>query len=239
MPMRPLLCALLLLAPLPAGAQTTLDARFDVSFRGVTGGQIAIGATESGGAYVVSAQGRPTGVIGALVEYQYDGTARGRLRGGRHVTERYEEREIDRGEETNATIVFRGGRPTGVTFDPPREPEPWDIEPAEQSGVTDTLTALYLMMRPTPPSGACGQRYDVFDGRSVARLTLGAAQVGSDGAIRCAGEYRRLRGYSPEDMARSESVPMTITYGPAPGSLVQVEEIRATSRLGDAVLRRQ
>lgn len=237
----PLLRLLVFLAcaALPAAAETTLDAQFDVSFRGVTGGQIAIKATESGGKYIVVSQGRPTGVIAAIVNYQYDGTSRGVVRGGRHAVTTYEERELDDGELTGATMEFRGGRPTGVTFNPPRDPKPWDIEPTAQSGVIDTLSALYLIVRATDPSGACNQRYDLFDGRHISRLTLTAAQTGDGGTIRCAGEYRRLRGYSPEEMAKRAVVPMTVIYGPAGGGQVQVTEIRATSRLGDAVLRRR
>ncbi|WP_179378879.1 DUF3108 domain-containing protein [Jannaschia marina] len=233
------LLILTVLLAVPARAETTLDARFDVSFAGVTGGQIAIRAEESGGTYVVVAQGRPTGVMGSLLNYQYDGTARGVVSGGTHAATSYEEREIDEGELTGATMRFRGGQPTDVRFDPPREPEPWDIEPTAQSGVIDTLSALYLLVRPTEPTGACSQRRDLFDGRHVSRLTLGAPQAADDGTIRCAGEYQRLRGYSPEEMRKRPRVPMTVTYTPAGGGRVQVTEIRATSRLGDAVLRRR
>lgn len=230
---------LLMLTALPALAQDALEARFDVSFRGLTGGQIAISANERGGAYVVTAQGRPTGVMGALVKYQYDGTARGTVRGGRHAVTSYEERELDNGDLTGAKMTFRAGRPTRVTFDPPRPPEPWDIEPTAQSGVIDTLSALYLLVRATEVSGACNQSYDLFDGRHVSRMTLNAPQAGADGGIVCSGEYRRLRGYSPEEMAKTPSVPMTVLYAPSGDGRVQVTEIRATSRLGDAVLRRR
>lgn len=239
MPFRLIAAALLALTPLSALAQTTLDARFDVSFRGLTGGQIAIRANESGGAYVVTAQGRPTGVAGALVNYQYDGTARGTVSGGRYATTSYEERELDDGEQTNATMTFRGGRPTGVTFVPPRARKPYDLEPTEQSGVIDTLSALYLVMRPTDVGGACDQRYDLFDGRHISRLTLNAAQAGADGTVMCSGEYRRLKGYSPEEMAKRPRVPMTVIYAPTGDGRVQVTEIRASSRMGDAVLRRR
>ncbi|CTQ48283.1 DUF3108 domain-containing protein [Jannaschia donghaensis] len=238
MPLRLIAVALLALTPLVAQAED-VDARFDVSFRGVVGGQIALSARDDGGSYVVTAQGRPTGIAGALVKYQYDGTARGTVRGGRHAVTRYEERELDDGTLTGATMTFDGGRPTNVTFDPPRPAEPWDIEPTAQSGVIDTLSALYLMVRPTDAAGACDQRYDLFDGRHISRLTLGAAQTGDGGTIRCSGEYRRLKGYSPEEMAKRPRVPMTVIYGPTPDGRVQVQEIRATSRLGDAVLRRK
>ena len=239
MPLRLIAAALLALTPLPALAQTTLDARFDVSFRGLTGGQIAISANESGGAYVVAAQGRPTGVMGALVNYQYDGTARGTVRRGQHAVRTYEERELDDGELTGATINFQGGQPTNVTFDPPRPAEPYDVDPTAQSGVIDTLSALYLLVRPTAAGETCDQRYDLFDGRHVSRLTLGPGKVGSDGTIACDGEYRRLRGYSPEEMAKTPRVPMTVIYAPRSDGRVEVTEIRAASRLGDAVLRRR
>ena len=159
MSLRPLLLAVLaVVLALPAAAQT-LQAQLDVSFRGLTGGSIGISARESGGRYSVAAHGRPTGVMGALVDYSYDGETRGIVSGDRYLSESYHEVELDRGERTVATTTFRDGRVTGVTFTPPRTPEPYDLDPTAQSGVIDTLTALYLLLKPTQPDQACGQQF--------------------------------------------------------------------------------
>ncbi|MCK0167925.1 DUF3108 domain-containing protein [Jannaschia sp. S6380] len=230
--------ALLLLTCLPAAAATTLDARFDLSLRGVTGGQIAIRAEETGGTYAVTARASATGLVGRLVRYGYEGQAEGRV-GRTHRPTRYSEVEMDDGERTVATTRFQGNRPIDVTFDPPRTARDHDIDPTAQSGVIDPLSALYLIMRPTLPTGACGQRHSLFDGRHVSRLSLGPARTDADGTIRCDGEYRRLRGYAPEKMAERPVVPLQFAYAPTGAGLVEIVEIRSPTRLGDAVLRRR
>lgn len=236
----PALATLLVLVLFPAAglAATTLDARFDLSLRGVTGGQIAIRADETGGHYAVDATASATGLIARLVRYGYEGHAEGRIAGGHRPT-LYSETERDDGTRTVATTRFRGDRPVAVSFEPPRQPRGHDIDPAAQRGVIDPLSALYLLLRPTAPAGACGRQHTLFDGRHVSRLSLGPARPAADGTIRCAGEYRRLRGYAPDKMAERPVVPLSFLYAPAGEGTVQVEEIRSPTRLGDAVLRRR
>lgn len=238
-PIRPILAVLAMLLAQPAAAATTLDAQYTLSLRGVNGGAIAMRATEEGGGYAVSSRAQSLGLVGALVAYSFEGATQGRVSGGRHVPERYSETEVDDGERTVATTTFAGDTPRDVTFTPPREPKPWDIDPAAQSGVIDPMTALYRVLRPVEPAGACNQSYDLFDGRHVSRIALGAARAGPDGTLRCIGEYVRIRGYDPEKMAERPRVALSFTYAPIGGGRVQVSEIRSATRLGDAVLRRR
>ncbi len=239
MPIRPILAMLATVLALPAAAETTLDAQYTLSLRGVTGGAIAMHATEDGGGYAVSSRAESTGLVGSLLAYSFEGATQGRVAGGRHTPERYSETEVDDGERTVAMTRFAGDTPRDVTFTPPRDPAPWDIDPAAQSGVIDPMTALYRVLRPTEPAGACNQSYLLFDGRHVSRIALGAPQAASDGTLSCAGEYRRLRGYDPEKLAEQPVVALTFTYAPIAGGRVQVSEIRSPTRLGDAVLRRR
>lgn len=236
---RPALALLAALLATPAAAGTTLDAQYTLGLRGVNGGAIAMRATEEGGGYAVSARAQASGLVGALVAYSFEGATRGRVSEGRHVPQTYSETEVDDDERTVATTRFRGTTPRDVTFTPPRDPRPWDIDPAAQSGVIDPMTALYRVLRPVAPGGACAQSYDLFDGRHVSRIALGPAQAAADGTLRCAGEYRRLRGYDPEKLADQPVVALSFTYAPLGDGRVQVSEIRSATRLGDAVLRRK
>lgn len=228
----------LLLGPMPAAAQS-MDAQYAVSLRGVPVGSIAMRGRDSGSGYSISAAARASGLVGALVAYAYDATAEGSITGGQHVSSRYEEQEDDDGERTSTVTLYRAGTPVSVTFTPPRAPEPWDIDPTAQRGVVDPLTALYLVLRPVDPARACNATFDTFDGRHVARLSLGAAQAEPDGGVTCTGEYRRLRGYSPEDLEKRPNATLTVLYAPVADGQVQVQEIRSSTRLGDAVMRRQ
>ncbi|TFL19805.1 DUF3108 domain-containing protein [Jannaschia formosa] len=234
---RSLLCAVLLAAA-PVHAQG-MDATYDLSLRGVTGGTIALRGRDQGGSYSVSSAAQATGLVGSLVKYGYEGSARGRIRNGRYVSSEYTEVEIDDGERTASVTRFDGTTPASVTFDPPRAPEPHDIDPTAQRGVIDPLTALYAVLQPVDPARACNVAYDTFDGRHVARLTIGPPSAAADGTLTCQGEYLRLRGYSAKDLERRPNALMTFTLTPVDGGRVQVSEIRSRTRLGDAVLRRR
>jgi hypothetical protein len=233
------LLAMLALLALPGLAPAQgLDAQYDVSVAGVNGGTIGIRGRDGADSYAISAAARSTGLLASFVSYGFEGQAQGLIRNGRHVSRTYVEREDDEGEITGSTTTFRGDRVAGVTFDPPRPPRPYDLEPAKQSGVIDPLTALYLALRPVAASEACGRSWEVFDGRHVARLTIGPGTARGDG-LRCEGEYRRLRGYSAEEMAERPLVPLRFDFEPAGEGRVQVREISSPAPIGRVVMRRR
>ncbi|PWJ13306.1 DUF3108 domain-containing protein [Jannaschia seohaensis] len=234
---RSLLCAALLAAA-PAFGQG-MDATYDLSLLGITGGTIALRGRDQGDSYSISSAAKATGMVGSLLKYGYEGRAQGRIQGGRHISSEYVEIEFDDGERTSSVTLFDGTTPASVTFDPPREPKTYDIDPQAQSDVIDPLTALYLVLRPTAPGAACNTQFDTFDGRHVARLTLGPAQAAENGTLTCEGEYLRLRGYSAKDLERQPNALMTFTLTPVDDGKVQVSEITSRTRLGVAVLRRR
>ena len=238
MTVRSAFAAILIAIALPAAAQD-YDANFTLSLRGITGGEIGLAGRQQGPAYSVAAEAKATGLVGSLLKYGYEARANGRYVSGRPVSQSYSELEDDDGERTQAEVAFRGTRPATVTFTPPRDPQDHDIEPTEQTGVIDPLSALYDVMRPTEPGRACNRRYELFDGRHVSRLTLGQPETGGDGTIRCAGEYRRIAGYSPERLAERPVVRLDILYAPTGSGAVAVTEVRSPTRFGDAVLRRR
>lgn len=222
----------------PASAQE-MDARYTLSMRGLSGGQIGLRAKETSDSYAVSVGATSSGLVGVFAPYRFEGQSQGRIVNGRHVSTRYSEKEDDGGEITESITRFSGTTPAEVTFTPPRAPRPYDIDPRAQSGVVDPLTGLYLVLRDTLPAGACNQSHDLFDGRHVSRLALGPAQAAADGTIRCAGEYRRIAGYRPKQMAERQVTPLTFLYVPVGNGSVRVTEVRSPTGYGEAVLRRR
>lgn len=228
--------ALLALAAAPARAETV---RFDLIVAGITAGQLALSAEESGGAYAVRGSARATGPARALVRKTYDGTARGAVAGGTLRPARYDETETERGGTSTAALRFEGGRPVGIELTPPPEPRPWDLDPGAVRGASDPLTVLWAMARPVAAGAACGTRHDIFDGRRLSRLTLSAPEPAGDGALTCAARYERLAGYSPEELAERDGARFALRYAPRADGRVELVEMRAPTPLGDAVLRRR
>ena len=70
----------------------------------------------------------------------------------------------------------------------------------------DPLTAMFATLRDVAPGQECQVSLKMFDGRRATRLTLGGRQAAGD-KVTCAGEYRRVAGFSPEDMAEKTRFP--------------------------------
>ena len=108
-------------------------------------------------------------------------------------------------------MAYKAGVPQVKSYNPPRPPRAEDISPATQGGTVDPLTALFAVLRTVPEAEACMAKLVMFDGRRRSQVVLTAPQRTDDG-ITCRGEYRRLEGFSPEDMAEKSRFPFTLTY---------------------------
>lgn len=240
MRLAPLLALLAALAcAAPAAAQTLRDeARFDLVMRGFTAGSLVFAGETDGRTYAVTGRLASSGILAFIRKVSYDATARGRVRADRFMPMRYTEKADTGRRQSEAEIIWKGGTPSIAAYSPPREPRPTDVDPATQKGSVDILTALYATLRDAEPGSECNRSYAMYDGRRATRLMLGAPQA-VDGAVTCPGEYRRVAGFSPEDMAEKTRFPFTLTYAPAPDGRMRVVEVAMDTLYGRARLVRR
>jgi hypothetical protein len=102
----------------------------------------------------------------------------------------------------------------------------------------DILTALYATLRDAEAGSECNRSFAMYDGRRASRLTLGAPAA-VEGGVTCPGEYRRVAGFPPEDMAEKTRFPFTLTYAPAPDGRMRVVEVSMDTLYGSAKLIRR
>lgn len=235
-----LVVALLALAlPRPATAQTTRDeARFDLVMAGLTAGTLTFAAETDGRSYAVRGRLASSGILSFVRKVSYDATARGRVRDGAYLPARYTERADTGRRQSEAEILWRGGVPQVASYTPPRDPRPTDVDPATQAGSVDILTALYATLRDADAGRECNRSFSMYDGRRASRLSLGTPEP-AEGGVTCAGEYRRVAGFPPEDMAEKTRFPFTLTYAPAPDGRMRVTEVRMDTLYGSARLIRR
>lgn len=213
-----------------AGVRT--DAGFSVSIRGFTAARLELRGWADDQAYDVAGTLASAGLLGWVKHIRYDATARGRIAAAGPVPSRYTEKADTGKRQSQAVMAYRGGVPQVKSYDPPRPPRTEDIDPATQGGTVDPLTALYMVLRDLPAAQACNLRLTLFDGRRRSQVVLGPAATDDRGRIACDGEYRRLQGFTPEDMAEKSSFPFRLTYGDAGGGLVHVTEISMDTLYG-------
>jgi hypothetical protein len=222
----------------PARAEATFDGQFDVVFRGITAGRATWRAKEAPGAYAVSALLQSTGLLRLVADIRYIAEVQGTRRGDRFLPVRYKE-ELNTGQRKQAaTLAFRGGVPVVERVEPPQPPGPNDLDPAKERGVVDPLTALYIVLRDVPADRVCTARAVVFDGRRRSQVTLANPRPNGERIV-CAGEYRRLAGFTDFEMRERQRFPFELAYESDGNGGLRVVEVRIETVYGQARLLRR
>lgn len=227
--------ALLCSFPLVAIAGDTREAAsYDIVMKGFTVATLAYAGSETGGRYDVSGQLASAGLVAFLRKISYDASAGGAVSNGRYTPARYSEKADTGKRVSEAVMEYRAGVPQVKVYNPPRPPKAQDVDPATQGGTVDPLTALFATLRDAEPGTECNRVLQMFDGKRASRLSLAAPARADDGTVSCAGEYRRVAGFTPEEMAEKSRFPFTLTYAPASNGKMQVVEVAMDSLYGRA-----
>lgn len=235
--MKAWIAALTLLLGTPALAEPQRGT-FDLLLKGTRAGLLTFRAETEGARYTASATLESAGMLALARTIRYEMAASGGVEGTRLRPALYRE-EAQRGKrKTSVQVSWPGGVPQLDRHEPPRATAPWDIDPASQSGTLDPLSALAVALRDTAPGAECRLTLEIFDGRKRDRLTLGAPEPAGRG-VRCAGEYRRIAGYSPEDMAEKPAFALSFRYVPTEEGRMRVVEISTDTIWGPARLTRR
>lgn len=223
-----------------AGMVRAEEAQFDLVLRGITAGSLSwSGAGDPGGDYAVRGVLKTSGFAALLKKVRYDATAKGRIAAdGTYSATRYAE-DADTGKrQSQSVMIWEQGVPRIESYKPERKAKPWDVDPTSQKGTVDPLTAMYAVLRDVAPGKECNRDLAMFDGRRSSKLLLGAPKAEGSQVV-CAGEYRRVAGFSPDDMAEKTSFPFTLTYAPGADGKMRVVEVAMDTLYGKARLVRE
>ena len=224
------------LAALPSHAEDPVV--FDLSIRGIRAGTLSFSGQATDGRYAVSGRLESAGLVSLVRQVRYDGQAEGRLQQGRFTPARYREQADTGKRQSESVMEYRRGVPQVKVYNPPRELGADGLDPATQGGTVDPLTALFATLRDVAPGQECNRSLTMFDGKRRSQLVLGAPAA-VDGGIACPGEYRRLAGFSADDMAEKTRFPFTVRLVPGASGLMQVDEVTMESIYGNARLKRR
>lgn len=222
------LCA----APLWAG-QTT----YDLKIRGFHVGVMTLSAEARGESYALAGQIKNTGLLRVFRSFRYQGSAQGRLTAAGPRSLSYSENAHTGKRVAEVEMRFKSGLPQVLHMAPPPHPEAEVLEPASLGGTVDPLSGIYALLGDTTPEKACKLDVQLFDGQRLSRIVMQPAGS-ADGLPLCKGQYLRLKGYSPEEIARHTVFPFTMTYQGA-GDMLQVKHLKFKTDYGQAeILRR-
>lgn len=220
-----------------AGQQDS--AIFDLTLKGLHTGTLSVSGAIEGKSYAASGVLKSGGLVALVRKVRYDARARGTVVNGTFTPTRYEE-DADTGKRRSQSVMdYKAGVPQVKVYNPPKAPRPGDIDPATQGGTVDPLTAAYAALRDVAPEEACKLKLVMFDGRRRSQVVLTDPKPAAGGGLTCAGEYRRLEGFSAEEMAEKARFPFRMTYAPLPDGRLRVMEISMDTIYGKGRLTRR
>lgn len=235
--LRNLVIAVLVAAAQPVAASETTDQGvFDFHLLGIKAGVFAYKGVRNETSYAVTGRLESAGLVSFVKQIRYDAKARGRVGAdGRLVPRRYEE-DADTGKRQSRSLMeYEDGVPTVVR---PERQRARDVDPATQGGTLDPLSALYAVFRDMPREEVCALEIHMFDGKRRSRVQL-SEPTSRDDRVVCAGEYRRLAGFSKREMAEKQRFAFTLTYAPAGDGQMRVRRVEMETEYGPATLTRR
>jgi len=233
--------ALLLCTGLPAAvlAERVEDkATFDVIIRGFSAATLGFSAVEDGNRYAVSGVLKSAGIAAMFRKISYTGTAKGAISGTRYTPFSYDEHSDTGKKKSSSKMTYTRGVPSAVQYTPARDAREDEVAPASQGGTVDTLTALYAILRDVDAGQECKVSLKMYDGRYVSTIAISKPQA-KGSAVVCAGQYRRIAGFKPSDMAERKTFPFTLTYEPTANGRMRVTEVALESIYGKAAMKRR
>ncbi len=236
-----LLVAAAVLAP-ASGARTRppavagLEAIYDFYLGGIWAGKLTVGAAFGAENYYASSALRTAGIVGFFYDLAFEAEVVGRINADGLSPEYYSSSSRDPKRQEFVEIAFVDGTPASSRVVPARRVRPWSIDPRDQGGAVDPLSALLAAFAPAPANAVCEQRVDVYDGRRRFALEVGLRQHEGIG-IRCDAMYVRLAGFKPKWMGKRARRSFTLFLEKRADGLFEIVRAVIDTSFGPAILR--
>ena len=211
------------------------DDEFNIYIKGIKVGRLSLAIERETHSYAARLLVRTTGLIAKLAPYRFDAAVKGHVQNGQHRPRRYSEKSDTSKRQTDKTILYVNNVPN-VTQSKPRQPY-W-LDPRQQKGRIDTLTATYELLQTRTKDDLCQQTLYLFDGTRAVDISVSEKTVkGPD--ISCQGLYQRIGGFSKAQMEKGVSFPFTLRYSPTETGTYQLQTMTFETLRGRASFHRR
>ena len=198
-----------IVTPTAANAENFL---FDVYLRGFRVGEVKFESRNEGNKYKIQGVMGSKGFFGSFLATRYSGAVIGNIVNGNFRPQIFRGRFDQRRQFAQVDIAYSGNGPKSVTRTPPRAPQPHDIDPRSLSNVLDPITATYYLLTDVSTSQLCRKNFRVYEGNRVSSIRL-SNDPNDDPEVRsCVGNYTRIAGFTPEQMAERTVYPFRLLY---------------------------
>lgn len=221
-----------------ANAQSGETITYDITIAGFRTAVLGVSAIEEENRYAVAGKIEITGIAALFRSIEINARSRGQRSGSEFVPTHFTEVNDNGRRVRTITMEFSRGVPQNVTFDPPRTPKPFDLDPSTQRNATDPMTAIWELLRPGPRAAACTLDVSVFDGRRRNQVRIDTVEDFGDRVV-CSGEFARVAGFSPESLAERSGFPFQLTYTELDNGQWAADRIVFQAKFGRAEISRR
>jgi hypothetical protein len=232
----------LFVATAPSSVETTTRSHaglrlvYDFYIGGFRAAELELFASLSPEIYEAAAQFRTAGIVGFFRDTVMKAEASGRILADALHPTRYALTEREEGEEQTIGISFAAGVPSSVEAVPEFRTRPWSINPSDQSGTIDPLSALLIVLLPRPASTVCDMRVEAFDGRRRFAFDIGPAKHKGSYLV-CEGAYLRLAGFKPKTLRTRPQETFLVYLEPREDQSFQIKQLVSDGSFGAVVMR--
>lgn len=234
--------------PLPAPLPVPLNGDFELFLGGLKAANLTVTSSFAGEDYRARARVATAGMVATLYEASIDvrvegsvlpASAQAELGGLLALAPRHFRSEsVNPRQPRQVEMRYVDGAPQ-VRAEPDYDDKPWAIDPADQAGRLDPVSAILAGLRPSTAAHLCNRRVEIFDARRHFAIALGEASApDASGEIRCDGAYIRLSGFKPKQMAKPD-IEVDVFFRPRGDGLWELERIMGDTPVGTAVIRRR
>lgn len=234
-----MLAGAVLMGTTPAATSTSsfrpMNSIYDLYLGGIRAGELTMDARINGDRYKAASVMRTAGIVGAFYKASFEAKTEGTLTPSGLKPQRFSAASRMSSKEQFVEMLYAGDAPKEVRAKPAFVPKPWQIEPTEQEGAFDPISAALTTLAPKPVAEICNTSVEVFDGRRRYAVDLGAPKKDGD-RIKCSAKYRRIAGFKPKMMKKQSEFPFSIWYEERPDGLAHVVRATGESMFGLAVV---
>ena len=182
---------------------------------------------------------KTVGVVGFFFDTEMVSSVDGaRIEGNALLPALFEMRWRTKEDGQNVRMLFSDDAPESVEASPPFKKKSYEVDPTNQTGALDPMSAIVAAFLPGSVENVCQRTLPVFDARKRfdVRFTkrLREYEKGGQQLIECQGEYVRLAGFKPK-MMKQARFGFKIRFAVQPDGSARATRIWGDTHFGIAV----
>lgn len=238
MMLRVLALAAALLAPVPAASTENDSLTYTIYVYGFKLGVLRLELVQSDTRYAAAGRVTTTGLMSKIARFEFDGKAKGYRTNPKYWPDEFSATIARKSSESTVRMTYSNRIPKVVEYAPERAPRDTDVNPADQKGAVDLISAAYMILRDVPREQLCNKSVQMFDGRRRSQIREAEPVISGDKA-RCDGYYQRLAGFSENEMAEQTTFPFKLFYEMQTDGNYRLTSIETESVVGSAKMVRR